>query len=287
MNKNTTSSEESNSSSASSDDSAPESKGDEQSANGQAVEESSTSTDSASANASATDGNPTDGLPEKMSVDENLDPPDLGAAKADEVDSHNGEGPDQSERAKTDEESAEASAEPETADAAEAPDSDEKPVEELPPEQQVLLLQEQLSEQQSGHKDELLRMQAEMQNQRKRLEVQSERARKFALEGFAKELLEVKDSLEMGLEAAQQEGADVASFVEGADLTLKKLSQSFEKHNIAEINPMDEKFNPELHEAMSQAPVEGKEPNTVIGVIQKGYTLNGRIIRAARVMVAK
>ena len=126
-----------------------------------------------------------------------------------------------------------------------------------------------------------------MENQRKRGEQQVQKARLFGVESIAKQLLEVKDSLEMGIEAARAEGADIEQFLEGSDLTLKQLTQTFEKNNITEINPLDEKFNPEFHEAMTQQPVEGKEPNTVIGVIQKGYALNGRVIRAARVIVAK
>jgi len=205
---------------------------------------------------------PTDGLPDKMQGDAGAVPPDLdpesivaGAAAVE-----NGDASESSE------------------DAAES---------DATPQEQVESLQEELLALRQTHDDDLLRMQAEIQNQRKRLEAQADRTRKFALEGFAKELLEVKDSLEMGLDAARAEGADISSFIEGSDLTLKKLAQTFEKHNIAEIDPVDEKFNPELHEAMTQQPVEGKEPNTVIGVIQKGYTLNGRVIRAARVMVAK
>ena len=270
MNKNTTSTEGS-----SAEEAEPSAGADEQTGTGTAESKAE----------STEDGNPTDGLPEKMAVDENLDPPDLDQAKADAAGDKSKDGEGDAAEDKTGEK-AEAGSDTED-QSAEPSEAEEEPDEELTPEQQVVALQEQLSTQQAGFKDDLLRMQAEMQNQRKRLEAQSERSRKFALEGFAKELLEVKDSLEMGLEAAQQEGAELANFVEGADLTLKKLSQSFDKHNITEINPMDEKFNPELHEAMSQAPVEGKEPNTVIGVIQKGYTLNGRVIRAARVMVAK
>ncbi len=270
MNKNTTSTDESGASDVPGDETVSDSGDDQQSANGDSSVADNKSEDTG-------EGNPTDGLPEKMSAEENLDPPDLEPGQADDSSAEANKNPQQ---VAADENAPSENAEDES-------ESDEQPEQDLTPEQQVLQLQEQLSTQQAGFKDDLLRMQAEMQNQRKRLEAQSDRARKFAVEGFAKDLLEVKDSLEMGLEAAQQEGADVANFVEGADLTLKMLSQSFGKHNIAEINPMDEKFNPELHEAMSQAPVEGKEPNTVIGVIQKGYTLNGRVIRAARVMVAK
>lgn len=135
--------------------------------------------------------------------------------------------------------------------------------------------------------DRLVRLQAEMENQRKRAQNDVTKARKFALEGIVGDLLPVKDSLEMGLAAAQAEDADPQAIVEGADLTLKMLSQVFEKNNIAEINPVDEKFDPEYHQAMSMQEIEGKPANTVASVMQKGYTLNERLVRPALVMVAK
>ena len=91
----------------------------------------------------------------------------------------------------------------------------------------------------------------------------------------------------MGLAAATAEDADPSSLVTGAELTLKMLSQVFEKNNIVEVNPVDEKFDPEFHQAMSMQEIEGKKPNTVTGVMQKGYTLNERLVRPALVMVAK
>ncbi len=135
--------------------------------------------------------------------------------------------------------------------------------------------------------DRLLRLQAEMENQRKRAQNDVAKARKFALEGIVDDLLPVKDSLEMGLAAAQSEDADVKSILEGADLTQKMLSQVFEKNNILEVNPVDEKFDPEFHQAMSMQEIEGKAANTVAMVMQKGYTLNDRLVRPALVMVAK
>ena len=96
-----------------------------------------------------------------------------------------------------------------------------------------------------------------------------------------------KDSLEMGLAAAQAPEADSKSIIEGADLTVKMLTQVFEKNNILEVNPVDEKFDPEFHQAMSMQEVEGVPANTVTGVMQKGYTLNERLVRPALVMVAK
>lgn len=135
--------------------------------------------------------------------------------------------------------------------------------------------------------DRLLRLQAEMENQRKRAQQDVTKARKFALEGIVGDLLPVKDSLEMGLAAAQAEDADPRSIVQGAELTLKMLAQVFEKNNILEINPVDEKFDPEFHQAMSMQQIEGKAANTVASVMQKGYTLNDRLVRPALVMVAK
>ncbi len=139
----------------------------------------------------------------------------------------------------------------------------------------------------NDHWQRLLLMQADMENQRKRAQKEVSNAKKFALEGVVNELLPVRDSLEMGIQAAQQDDAGVEQIVEGSELTLKMLTQAFEKYNIVEINPIDEKFNPEFHQAMSMQEIEGKEPNTVASVLQKGYTLNDRLIRPALVMVAK
>lgn len=135
--------------------------------------------------------------------------------------------------------------------------------------------------------DRLLRLQADMENQRKRAQNDVTKARKFALESIVNDLLPVKDSLEMGLAAAQAEDADPKAIIEGADLTLKMLAQVFEKNNIVEVNPVDEKFDPEFHQAMSMQAIEGKPANTVTSVMQKGYTLNDRLVRPALVMVAK
>ncbi len=135
--------------------------------------------------------------------------------------------------------------------------------------------------------DRLLRLQADMENQRKRAQNDVTKARKFALEGIVNDLLPVKDSLEMGLAAAQTAEGDNQSIIEGAELTLKMLAQVFEKNNIIEINPVNEKFDPEFHQAMSMQEVDGVDANTVASVMQKGYTLNDRLVRPALVMVAK
>jgi len=137
------------------------------------------------------------------------------------------------------------------------------------------------------HWDRLLRTQAEMENLRKRSRRDVENAHKFALEGFASDLLGVKDSLEMGLNAASQDDAGASGIREGTELTLKLLTQTLEKHDIQEINPLGEKFDPELHQAMNVLEDQNAAPNTVVMVIQKGYLLNGRLLRPALVSVAK
>ena len=136
------------------------------------------------------------------------------------------------------------------------------------------------------HWDQCLRLQADMENLRKRNERDLANAHKFALEKFANALLPVKDSLEMGLLAAV-ENADVAKLVEGSELTLKMLTSAMEKFNVSEVNPLNEKFNPEYHEAMSMQERDDVAPNTVVTVVQKGYTLNDRLIRPAMVIVSR
>lgn len=136
------------------------------------------------------------------------------------------------------------------------------------------------------HWNQCLRLQADIENLRKRNERDLANAHKFALEKFANELLPVKDSLEMGLLAAD-DNADVAKLKEGSELTLKMLSNALEKHNIKEINPLNDLFNPEYHEAMSMQERDDVVPNTVVTVVQKGYLLNDRLIRPAMVIVSK
>ena len=137
------------------------------------------------------------------------------------------------------------------------------------------------------HWDQCLRLQAEIDNLRKRNERDLANAHKFALEKFAAALLPVKDSLELGLAAADDENADVAKLKEGSELTLKMLSDALEKFNIKEINPLNDQFNPEYHEAMSIQEREDVAPNTVVTVVQRGYLLNERLVRPAMVIVSK
>ncbi len=135
--------------------------------------------------------------------------------------------------------------------------------------------------------DKLLRANAEMDNLRRRTERELENAHKYALERFAQELLAVRDSLEMGIAAAEQEEASVEKIREGTELTLRMLESAMDKFNIQQIDPQGEPFNPELHQAMSMVEMPDKEPNTVINVMQKGYLLNDRLIRPAMVMVSR
>jgi molecular chaperone GrpE len=135
--------------------------------------------------------------------------------------------------------------------------------------------------------DNLLRKQAESDNLQKRMERELDNARKYALEKFATQLLAVKDSMELGIEAATKPETTLDSVREGIDLTLKMLTDTMAKFGIQEINPIEEKFNPQWHEAMAMQPVPNVEEGTVLHVHQKGYQLNERLLRPARVVVAK
>lgn len=130
-------------------------------------------------------------------------------------------------------------------------------------------------------KAQVLYVKAEGENVRRRALDDIDKARKFALEKFSGELLAVKDSLDAALAV---DSADVASYKNGVELTSKQLLSVFEKFNIAEINPVGEKFDPNKHQAISMVPAEG-EPNTVLSVLQKGYALNERVLRPALVTV--
>ena len=133
-------------------------------------------------------------------------------------------------------------------------------------------------------KNQVLYAKAETENVRRRGFEDSEKTRKYALESFSQELLTVKDSLEASLNS---ETIDLTTLKDGVELTLKQLNSVFEKFNIDEINPIDEKFNPNEHQAISMIESEGKEANTILNVLQKGYKLNERVIRPAMVVVSK
>lgn len=137
-------------------------------------------------------------------------------------------------------------------------------------------------------RDSVLRAQAEMQNMRRRAEADIEKAHKFALEKFSSALLPVLDNLERALGAVQDSQKEqVKGLYEGVELTLKGFIETLAKFNVAQINPHGEPFDPTLHQAIAQVPNPSVAPNTVIEVMQKGYTLNGRVIRAAMVVVSR
>ena len=150
---------------------------------------------------------------------------------------------------------------------------------------------EKLAEEKEGAaraRDDLLRVQAEMQNLRRRTEQDIEKAHKYGQEKFSTELLTVMDNLERALEAASgHEDETVKTIYEGVDLTLKSFTDCFNRFHIGSVDPMGEPFNPQLHQAVTILENPDVEPNTVIEVMQKGYTLHGRVIRPAMVVVSK
>ncbi|NGO88688.1 MAG: nucleotide exchange factor GrpE [Halomonas sp.] len=154
------------------------------------------------------------------------------------------------------------------------------------PEADVLAAQvEELEQSLAQAKDQALRAAAEAQNVRRRAEQEAEKARKFALEKFVKELLPVVDSLEKALESMQQGASDAHR--EGVSMTLKMQLDVLAKFGVESIEPQGEPFDPQVHEAMAMVPNPELEPNTVMDVIQKGYSLNGRLVRPAMVVVSQ
>lgn len=150
-------------------------------------------------------------------------------------------------------------------------------------------LQNQLNKEKElsqANKDLALRAQAEMDNLRKRTGRDVENAHKYALEKFVNELLPIMDSLELGISAAES-AENIDDLREGMDLTIKMFNTAMDKFNVKAVDPQGEKFNPEQHEAVSMQEIEGAESGTVVTVMQKGYELNGRLVRPAMVVVAK
>lgn len=135
--------------------------------------------------------------------------------------------------------------------------------------------------------DKAVRTQAEMENLKRRTMKDLENAHKYGLEKFAKELLSVIDSLELGIQVSTSDNPEVVALREGSELTIKQFESVFAKFNIEAINPTGQTFNPELHQAMTIQPSADVEPNSVLNVFQKGYILNGRLIRPAMVVVSK
>ena len=144
-------------------------------------------------------------------------------------------------------------------------------------------LQEALSKAED-HWNQYLRTAAELENVRKRAARDQENARKYGIEKFAGELLTVLDSLEAGLEAGANASAE--DLLAGKEATLNLLRSTLEKHGVSEVDPEGEVFNPALHEAISMQPSTTAEPDSVLTVVQKGYDLNGRMLRPARLIVA-
>ena len=150
------------------------------------------------------------------------------------------------------------------------------------PDSQVEDLQQKLS----SLGEQLLREQAEMQNVRRRAQRDIESAHKYALEKFASELLSVVDNLERAIDAIDAEDESQKSVAEGLELTLKTFIEVLAKYNVEAVDPEGQPFDADLHQAVSTVPNNDVEPNTVINVFQKGYTLNGRLVRPAMVVVS-
>ncbi len=158
------------------------------------------------------------------------------------------------------------------------------------PEEAIAQLQqelEQANQKAQENWDKALRIQAEMENLKRRTQKDLDDTRKYAVERFAKELISVIDSLELGLQAIAGDSPEVQKFREGSELTLKQFEAAFAKANIETVNPLGQPFNPEHHQAMAMQPSAEFAPNSVLTVFQKGYLLNGRLLRPAMVVVAK
>jgi len=149
--------------------------------------------------------------------------------------------------------------------------------------QRVQVLEEQLAE----ARDQALRTAAELQNVRRRAEQDVEKAHKFALEKFASDLLMVVDSLERGLELSDADNEALRPMREGMELTLKAFHDTLKRYQVEALDPHGEPFNPEHHQAMAMQPSASVEPGSVLKVFQKGYLLNGRLLRPAMVVVSK
>jgi molecular chaperone GrpE len=156
-----------------------------------------------------------------------------------------------------------------------------------PTRQELLLMLEDARAKADEHWNGMLRAMADLDNLRKRSTREVENAHKYGLERMVTELLPVKDSLELGINAASEEGADVGKVREGVELTLKMMAAAMEKFGVQEVNPEGKRFDPDLHQAMTMQESETAEPGTVLTVIQKGYVLNDRLVRPALVVVSK
>lgn len=156
-----------------------------------------------------------------------------------------------------------------------------------PRDEKIANLEAQLVEAQNRERESVLRIKAEMENLRRRTEQDVEKAHKFALEKFVNELLPVIDSLDRALEVADKANPDNAAMIEGIELTLKSMLDVVRKFGVEVIADTNVPLNPNVHQAIAMVESEEIEAGKVLGVMQKGYTLNGRTIRAAMVTVAK
>jgi len=151
-------------------------------------------------------------------------------------------------------------------------------------------IEQQLEQAQATIKEyweQILRLKAEIENNRKRSIRDVESAHKFALRNFSESLLPILDSMEMAQKAAEAENASLESIIEGTQLTMNMFTQVLEKHGLQQVDPIGEKFNPEQHQAISMVDAGDVESNTVISVMQKGFLLNDRLVRPAMVVVSK
>lgn len=161
---------------------------------------------------------------------------------------------------------------------------------ELSPEEEIagLYLELEAAKQTiADQKDSVVRAAADVENMRRRAAQDVEKAHKFALEKFANELLPVIDNLHRAIEFSDRENETLKPVLEGVEMTLKSFEEAVAKFGVETVNPQGETFNPEFHQAMSIQPSNDVAPNTVLAVMQKGYTLNGRLLRPAMVMVSK
>jgi molecular chaperone GrpE len=153
--------------------------------------------------------------------------------------------------------------------------------------ERIAELEAQLQEAAQRERDSVMRARAEADNIRRRAEQDVEKAHKFALEKFSNELLPVIDSLERALDLADKSNPDLAAMIEGIELTLKSMLDAVRKFGVEQVGEVNVPFNPEVHQAMTMMESDQHEPNHVMMVMQKGYTLNGRLIRPAMVAVSK
>lgn len=161
---------------------------------------------------------------------------------------------------------------------------------ELSPEEEIAGLHAELEAAKqtiTDQKDSVVRAAADVENIRRRAAQDVEKAHKFALEKFANELLPVIDNLHRAIEFSDKENETLKPVLEGVEMTLKSFEDAVAKFGVETVSPQGEAFNPDFHQAMSIQPSNDVAPNTVLAVMQKGYTLNGRLLRPAMVMVSK